>query len=472
MTSSLLRSIAAAALVLAGTSSKAAAQAVAPPPVTLTLDAAMQYALDHYPTVKGALEQANAAAAGVGAAKAAYLPSLDAVWQINRATANNVFGQVLPQAVIPSMSGPVLPAATSDSVWGSAVGALFTWNALDFGLRDAFLKEATAGEDRARADEAVTRLAVQGSVGAAFLDVASAEASVAAADADVARRDALARAARVLADNQLRPGAEVSRADAERAAAQTRAIRARQSVAVARAAFIRLLGMQTGTASVDTARLLETVPAQMGAPPTPAAHPVVLARQAAANLVRSREAALQKSDRPHLLLQSALFARGTGASPDGGFAGGADGLWFDRTNWAAGIQVVFPNVFDASSLHARQAAAIADSHIEDAKREEAVLDITSQQQSAAAILEGAIAILQNTPVQLASARQSETQARARYDAGLASILEVAEAQSLLAAAEYEDSIARLDVWRALLGQAVARGDLTPFIERVRAAGAP
>ena len=48
------------------------------------------------------------------------------------------------------------------------------------------------------------------------------------------RRDVLARAAHTLADNQLRPGAEASRADAERAAAQTRAIQARQA-ATARA---------------------------------------------------------------------------------------------------------------------------------------------------------------------------------------------------------------------------------------------
>ena len=101
-----------------------------------------------------------------------------------------------------------------------------------------------------------------------------------------------------------------------------------------------------------------------------------------------------------------------------------------------------------------------------------MLEVTSQQQSAAAIAEDAIAIAQNTPVQLAAARQSELLARARYDAGLASIVEVAESQGLLAAAEYQDSMARLDVWRALLGQAVASGDLTPFLGRVRTAGAP
>jgi len=55
-------------------------------------------------------------------------------------------------------------------------------------------------------------------------------------------------------------------------------------------------------------------------------------------------------------------------------------------------------------------------------------------------------------------------ARARYDAGLATIVEVADAQSLLAQAEVQDQLARVDVWRALLAAAVAQGDLNPFLD--------
>ena len=73
------------------------------------------------------------------------------------------------------------------------------------------------------------------------------------------------------------------------------------------------------------------------------------------------------------------------------------------------------------------------------------------------------AIAANTPIQLAAAQQSEAQASARYQAGLASIIEVADAQSLLAQAEVQDQLARVDVWRALLAEAVAQGNLAPFL---------
>jgi outer membrane protein TolC len=438
---------------------------------SFTLADALQYAIDHYPTVRAALEDVNVSIANVGVARSAYLPRLDSVWQSNRATANNIVGQLLPQSVIPSISGPVQPSTASQSVWGSAAGALLSWEPLDLGLRSATVRESEAKVMRARADEALIRLDVQSAVGMAFLGLVSAQQSVTAAEADVQRRDVLARAAHTLADNQLRPGAEASRADAERAAAQTRAIQARQALLIAQATLARVLGVTTGPVSVNTDRLLSNVPSPRlrGAPV--AQHPLAQSRQATLDLARARERVVSNSDRPRLYLQSSLFARGTGANPDGDFEGGADGLGLERTNWAAGVQVVFPNLFEFASLRARRAASAASTRAASARHDEALLTITSQQQAADAMVDAARAIAQNTPLQLAAAQQSEAQARARYDAGLTSIVEVAESQSLLAQAEYQNAVAQVDAWRALLTQAIAQGTLTSFIDLVRASGA-
>jgi outer membrane protein TolC len=300
--------------------------------------------------------------------------------------------------------------------------------------------------------------------------VVSAQQAAVAADADVQRREVLARAAHTLADNQLRPGAEASRADAELAAARTRAIQAREAVTLAQTTLARLLGIPDGVVNVNTVRLTDIVaPIAASAAPAPQ-HPLVQSEQAAVDLARAREAVLTKTDRPRLYLQSSLSARGSGASPDGVFDSGADGLGLERANWAAGVQVVFPNLFDFSSLRARRAAASALTRVESARYDEAVLTVTSQQRAADAMVDAARAIAQNTPIQLTAAQQSEAQARARYDAGLASITEVAEAQNLLAGAEYQDAAARVDVWRALLARAVAQGSLTSFVDLLRGSG--
>jgi outer membrane protein TolC len=462
----------AASLLLCTTGTRAQVAAADGVPPRVTLEQALQYALDHYPLVRAAVEQVNASAAGVDAARSAYRPRLDAVWQTNRATANNIFGQLLPQSVIPALSGPVLPSASAQTAWGSAAGGLFSWEPVDFGLRGALVLEAEAGVARARADEGLTRLTVQSSVGAAFLEVVAAQQAVAAAEADVKRREVLTRAARTLADNQLRPGAEASRAEAELAAARTRAIQAAQMLLVAHARLERLMGAASGRVEVDAARLLDANVAGVPVPAPAPLHPLVQSEQAALDLARARENVLSRTDRPRLYLESSVFARGSGANPDGSFDGGADGLGLERANWAAGVQVVFPNLFDFAGLRARRAAAGASTRAESARYDDAVLTVSSEQRVADAIVDATTAIARNTPVQLSAAQQSEAQARARYEAGLASIVEVAEAQSLLAGAEVQDAVARVDVWRALLAQATAHGTLAPFIAALRGSGAP
>jgi outer membrane protein TolC len=79
-------------------------------------------------------------------------------------------------------------------------------------------------------------------------------------------------------------------------------------------------------------------------------------------------------------------------------------------------------------------------------------------------MEGARRVAENTPVQLASARVLEQQSRARYDAGLATIVEVADSQRLLLQAEVGDAVARLGVWRALLAVASASGDISALLK--------
>ncbi len=437
------------------------------PPQMLTLEQAIQYATDHYPTVRASLEHVSASAAGVDVARSAYLPRLDSLWQLNRATANNVFGQVLPQGIIPAMSGPVLSSTSSQNVWGSATGALFSWEPFDFGLRHASVVSAQAALMQARAGETLTRLDVQNAVAAAFLRMVAAQRAVTAAQADLDRRNVLLQSVQTLVTNQLRPGADQSRATAERAAAQTRLIQAQQTLTIAQATLTRVLGSTAGGATIAADSLLARLPPADITPAAVTAHPLAQERQATVNQARAQEEVLARTDLPHVLVQSSVFARASGANPSGVFDGGADGLRPDRANWAVGIQVLFPNVFDFSSLRARKAAAAASARASAALYDEALLTITNEQHTAAALLQTTRAVAINTPIQLAAAQQSETQARARYDAGLATILEVAEAQSLLAQAEVEDQLARVDVWRALLAAAVAQGDLTPFLNSLR-----
>ena len=102
----------------------------------LTIDRAVERALDRYPAVRVSTEQVSAAAAAINLARTSYLPRADFLGQFNRGTHNNVFGLLLPPTlsapVISTISGPVLNTNSLDSVWGSAVGLLVLWEPIDF----------------------------------------------------------------------------------------------------------------------------------------------------------------------------------------------------------------------------------------------------------------------------------------------------------------------------------------------------
>src|SRR3954467_1159903 len=121
----------------------ALAQQSATPPA-LTITQAVESALHNYPSIRVSQEQSNAAAAGIQLARTAYLPRVDALAQANRATRNNIFGMLLPQSIIPSISGPVLGTNNFGTAWGSAIGALVTWEPFDFGVRQANIAVASA----------------------------------------------------------------------------------------------------------------------------------------------------------------------------------------------------------------------------------------------------------------------------------------------------------------------------------------
>jgi outer membrane protein TolC len=457
MTRAALGAIAAGALAL----SAAHVHAQAPPAPTtrLTLAQALAAADANYPKIRASAEQKTSAEAGVDVARAAYLPRADMLWQTNRATANNVYGLLLPQSVIPSISGPVIASDNGRSAWGSASGVLFSWQPFDFGARHAEVDVARQGAAAATAALGLTKLDVAVAAASAFLDLATAEQLAAIAAANEERLQVFAKSVHVLADNQLRPGAEAAQADAGLAAARTQSIQARTAVAVRRAALANLVGMPAAQLEIDAASLLASSPAEAQGPVPAASHPAAQQEAAFVKQQQARVDLLKRTYVPQFNTQAGLSGRGTGTALNGVFPGGSNGLAPGTMNWAAGVQVTFP-AFSIFTLRAQQKAQEANLRAEQARYRQTVDDLSTQVQQAEAVLAGAREVAQNTPVQLSAARLSETQQHARFQAGLGTVIDVAIAESLLTQAEADDAVARLNVWRAIAGLAAARGDLS------------
>ena len=432
-----------------------------PAPASLTMEQAVAAALQRYPAVRISEADVRGAAAAIQLARTAYLPRLEAVGGINRATRNNVLGLLLPSQIIAPISGPVLGTNSLGSAWGSTVGLLVTWEPFDFGLRQANVAVAEAGRARAEAGVVRTRLNVATLAADNVLTIIAAEQTVIAAQAAVERAAELRRITDALVQAELRPGAESSLALAEQAAAQAQLSRARQAVAEGKAALAALLGVDAATLQVSTGKLL-TIPEPPAAAGDLTANPIAREAQASINESQARLHALDRSYFPRFALQGTSYGRGTGALPDGRLLGGVNGLGPNIQNWGAGFTVNFP-VFDIAAIRARKSAEGARLDAERGRYDQALVDLASRRNQALASFAGAVEVAKTTPVATEAARAAVQQATARYQSGLGTALEVADAQRRLAQAEIDDSLARLATWRARLGVFAAQGDLAPLL---------
>src|SRR5437899_4091239 len=312
------------------------------PTTSLSIGQAVESALRNYPAVTVSQEQVNSAAAGIDLARTAYLPRVDSLAQVNRATRNNTFGLLFPQGVIPAISGPVLGTNNFGTVWGSAVGTLVTWEPFDFGLRRASVAAATASKTRSEATLKRTQFDVAAAAADAYLTLAAAQETVRAAQAGVDRAEVLVRSVRAVVEAQLRPGAELSRAEAELAAAQTQVARAQQATEVARAVLAQFVGGDPRQITLVAPKLLQLPPGQTASPLNAASNPIAVEQGAAVAQAKAQLDALDKSYFPRFFAQGSAYARGSGARADGTRLGGANGLAPDVQNYAVGLSVTFP----------------------------------------------------------------------------------------------------------------------------------
>jgi outer membrane protein TolC len=117
---------------------------------------------------------------------------------------------------------------------------------------------------------------------------------------------------------------------------------------------------------------------------------------------------------------------------------------------------------DYFSVKAKKQMAVAAERAQRANYDLAIQMLLQKDARARVLLDSARRIADETPKLVEAARENETKALARYKFGLTDIVEVAEAERILARAEVEEALAEVRVWRAILAVAYAQGDLRPF----------
>jgi outer membrane protein TolC len=273
----------------------------------------------------------------------------------------------------------------------------------------------------------------------------------------------LQRSIHALVNAQLRPGADESRVAAELAMAQTQIAQAEQAIDIARATLSEFVGLDPSQLNPDAGKLMGPAPETPEAPFNAAETPLAREQTAVITQQKKRLDALGRTYYPQFQVQGLAAGRGTGLETNGGRLGGLNGLVPTVANFGLGLTVTF-SAMDRFAIHEQEAMQSANIRAQQAQYDVISTGLRAQFNTALAALAGARKVAANTPAEVASGRIALDQATARYQSGLAPIDDVAQARRLLVQAQIDDALARLNVWRARLQVAAARGDIQPFLD--------
>ena len=380
---------------------------MAPPALAapVPMEELVSRALSQAPTLQAAEAVAATQAESVGAARAGYLPQVSLSAGLSQTTSTSPT-QTTAQPFTFGNAG----LAVRQSLW-------------TFGRLGAAVDQAAAASAVARAQAELRAVEVAYGVRQAYLNWAQAAGLEAQAKEQVRLAEVTLAEARARFQAGLTAQLDVTRAQAALAQAQA-------TLAGARAATAQ--GRRSVSTAIGQAELVE------GEPEFPAA--ALLAEHSHSELgaLAAEHPSLQAVGAQVAQAAAGRRVAAAGGNPDLS----ADASYGMRArdfagapNWQAGLSLSWPLYAPAVGRQTR--AAEAQEAAQRANLEARRLEVSRDVDNAYLALAGAKERLPAASSALAAARANQAQAQGRYRAGVGSIIEVADAQSLVATAHAE-----------------------------------
>ena len=427
-----------------------------------TLSQLLQLAEMNYPLVKSKMLDVQAAQKGVNVSKNTLIPSLDASYQINYATYNNITGMAYPQFLVP-ISGPPASDNNFNGIFGSVTSLLLNWQPVTFGQRNAQIDVSRAGLQYAEADAQNEIFQHKTKVINAYLDVLTANELVRVYQNNLNRTVVNLQAIQSLVVSGIRPGVDTSLFKAEISKAKVELLNNQKSREQANIYLSQLLASDTNIICNDSL-VFSILPVSLMTVDS-VKHPLISLYTSGVEMSLARKKVLSRTTMPVLGFWSTIYARGSGISHDN-VVNATNGLGFQRYNYGIGLQINMP-LLQVARIHPQlqQLNFLIQSNQE--KLNEIELQLKKQQELADTTLKNSFAIANECPLFLESAQYSYKAMQSRYQSGLINFADLIQTQNALIKAEVDYKLAYMSVWKAILYKAAVNGNLNIFINQVK-----
>jgi len=422
----------------------------------------------NYPSIKAKQAGIKAAAYYTNAAKKDYLPDLVVGDQYTYSTNNGLVGSFYNnEGSTISTSGGVRPDNIYQGVFGSFTTLTVDWKAFNFGKIKQGVQYAQAQQLLAQDDYQNEIFKQEITAADAYLQLALLLKLQTVQQQNLDRAITFQQYILSRAGAGLIPGADSSYANAEVAKARLALLQSRQNAAQQKIVLAQLSGIKADSILADTSFFLKQLPTAFSNDSLSVqSHPYLQYAQQQVKVLQEKSLVVKKAVLPTVNILGMGWARGSGVDKSGNYSSKiSDGIPYQAYNYMAAVAVKW-NITSLAKNKQERRAAEQETEASKFRMSEQELALQSQLNNATLQYDLALQQTKVAPVQYQSAYDAYQQSNARYQAGLATLTELVQTLYVLNRADVDKAVANNNVWRGLLMQTAATGNLSLFTNQL------
>lgn len=432
--------------------------------VAQDLKSLLTLAETNYPAIAARQAEADAAQARVSLEKNTVLPSLDAAYQANYATYNNITGMSYPGQMLP-ISGPPVSENSGTAVPGSAATLLLKWAPVTFGQRAAAVEFNQKQYEKQLASLEDEKLRLKFRVAFAYLEITSTGELIKALQKNIDRSEFSLKQSRTLVLSGLRPAVDTLRLKGELSKAKTELLQFDNLLQNQKQELLELMAspeIQNIEPESFFAGNLPFLPLDSAGIER---NPALKMAQSELDANQARLNQISRSWTPKLEFWGTTYARGSGIGFDG-TVNKSDGWNLNRYNYGVGFQLAFP-ILELTNVKLKTTQQKAFLQASESWLNQTRLALNKQEMVAINDLTTSLKIAAEVPNEYAAGEAAFNALQTRYSNGLTDYTELVQSQYELFRAEASLKNAYVSAWKSLLKLAVIRGDINLFVNQIQ-----
>lgn len=416
----------------------------------------------NYPSIAAKQAEAEAAKANVSLEKNSLLPSLDAAYQANYSTYNNITGMSYPGNLMP-ISGP--PSDDNyGAVPGSAAGLLLKWSPITFGQRSASVEYNEKLYEKQLEVVKDEVLRVKFKVAFMYLEIATTRELIKAYEKNVARNMFNLKQVASLVRTGIRPAVDSLKFKGELSKTKVALYELQNQLETQKQELAELLVAENLQDLQVNEFLLQNLPMPFDQKEM-IQNPLLKMAQFEVEAQDAGLKQIKRSRAPSLEFWSTVYGRGSGIGFDGAI-NKSDGWSFSRYNYGLGLQLVFP-ILDLTNVNIKTRRQ--EALLESSKNylSQAQINLKKQELTANGDLATSLQIAKEGPIEFEASESAYRALQTRYNNGLVDYTELIQAQYDLLNSEARLKNAYINSWKSLLKLAAIRGDINIFLTQIQ-----